>query len=186
MSNCLTEFGRVLWLAAPVVFAGVIHVVVIRCNLLGFLEKPLDLGAQLRGRRVFGANKTLRGAIVMIGGAIAGTVLQGIFRSPTLECFDYGTADLPLIGFLLGAGFILGELPNSFLKRQCGITPGGRGGALFVFLDQVDSILGSLALISLVWLPPCSFWILSLLVGVVLHVLVNGIFVISGLKRHVF
>ena len=186
MSSLWTELAHVLWLAAPVVFAGIIHVVVIRCHMLQFLATTLDGGTQLRGKRIFGANKTLRGAIVMIGGTLIGTVLQGMFRLPALECFDYGRTNLALIGFLLGTGFILGELPNSFLKRQCCIAPGRSRGVLFVLLDQVDSILGCLVLISLVWLPPVTIWILSLLVGVVLHIAVNGIFVITGLKRHVF
>jgi hypothetical protein len=45
---------------------------------------------------------------------------------------------------LLGAAVVLGELPNSFAKRQLGIAPGGRrssplGAAIAVF-DQADFV----------------------------------------------
>ena len=49
-----------------------------------------------------------------------------------------------LYGFLLGAGVVLGELPNSFLKRRLGIAPGEKrpsplGVALAVY-DQADFV----------------------------------------------
>jgi CDP-diacylglycerol--serine O-phosphatidyltransferase len=40
---------------------------------------------------------------------------------------------------------MLGELPNSFLKRRLGIAPGAtpaRGRPLFVLMDQLDSGIG--------------------------------------------
>lgn len=54
--------------------------------------------------------------------------------------------DHPAIwGFLLGAGYIIGELPNSLVKRQLDIVPGaattGWEGALFWVMDQLDSVI---------------------------------------------
>ena len=51
-----------------------------------------------------------------------------------------------LIGFLLGLGYSLFELPNSFIKRRLDIKPGkttnGFKKMFFIFLDQADSVFG--------------------------------------------
>jgi hypothetical protein len=63
-----------------------------------------------------------------------------------LELVDF--AGLPgwWFGALLGAAAELSELPNSFVKRQLGIEPGGtaRGplALLFFLWDQLDLLLG--------------------------------------------
>jgi hypothetical protein len=50
---------------------------------------------------------------------------------------------------------VLGELPNSFLKRRLGLAPGTqRGGALgrgLTVLDQGDLVLGAWALLAPIW-----------------------------------
>ena len=113
-------------------------------------------------------------------------LLQGVYRLPSLEYFDYGSVNLALAGMLLGAGFVLGELPNSFLKRQLGVAPGAHGGVWHAVLDQVDSIIGALLLLSVVWVAPPRVWVTGFLLGTGLHMAVNGIFVLVGVKRTVF
>jgi hypothetical protein len=58
-------------------------------------------------------------------------------------------------GALLGASVVLGELPNSALKRRIGIPPGERAGTpLGVALalhDQADFVLGAWPLLAPVW-----------------------------------
>ena len=52
--------------ALPVVAAGLIHVAVIRAGFFpGLARIPLDGGISAGGRPLLGANKTLRGALVM-------------------------------------------------------------------------------------------------------------------------
>ena len=92
----LLEPVRFAWLAAPVVVAALVHVLVLKFRWLESLRVPLDGGATWRGRRIFGDNKTVRGAVVMIGVATAAAALQGVVRVPSLEYFDYGAANLPL------------------------------------------------------------------------------------------
>jgi len=59
--------AQTLWLAGPVIGAGVVHIVVIRRGWLNrFARAPLDCGLTLRGRRLLGDNKTARGAATMI------------------------------------------------------------------------------------------------------------------------
>src|SRR4051812_6201107 len=58
-------------------------------------------------------------------------------------------------GALLGAAVVLGELPNSALKRRIGIAPGQRAGsplgAALAIHDQADFVLGAWPLLAPVW-----------------------------------
>jgi hypothetical protein len=182
----LLEPVRFAWFAAPVVVAALVHVLVLKFRWLELLRVPLDGGATWRGRRIFGDNKTVRGAVVMIGVATAAAALQGVVRVPSLEYFDYGTANLPLLGLLMGIGFVVGELPNSFIKRQLDVAPGAHAGIVHTLADQLDSVIGALLTLSLVWVAPLRVWVVALVMGTGLHVAVNGIFVLLGVKRRVF
>jgi hypothetical protein len=186
VSNWWIEPLRFAWLAAPVVVAAVVHLLVLRLRWLESLRVPLDAGATWRGRRIFGNNKTVRGAFVMIAVSTLTMMVQGLVRLPRLEYFDYGEANLPLIGMLLGAGFVLGELPNSFMKRQLGVEPGAHGGVAHAVADQLDSVIGALLLLSLVWVAPLRVWVIGCVLGSGLHIAVNAMFVLVGVKRHIF
>jgi CDP-2,3-bis-(O-geranylgeranyl)-sn-glycerol synthase len=107
------------------------------------LKRPLDGGSG-----VFGDNKTWRGALMMSSGTIAATVTLtrlGWFRGKLPA--ELRDASPLAYGALLGAGVVLGELPNSFLKRRLGIAPGARqksaAGVAIGVLDQGDFVLGS-------------------------------------------
>lgn len=180
------EPSRVLWLAAPVIAAAVVHIAVIKLKLLEGLKRPLDGGRTFRGQRLFGDNKTWRGALVMTAASTAFAPLQGVLRLERLEYFDYGATPLWLVGLLLGLGFVVFELPNSFLKRRMGVAPGGRGNAFFVLLDQVDSVVGCLVFLCVVWVPPLHVWLWVLVLCSGVHMLLNSVFVLLGLKERVF
>lgn len=176
----------VLWLAAPVIVAAIVHIVVIKVNALAWLKRPIDGGRSWRGHRIFGDNKTWRGALVMTAVSTAVAPLQGIFRLPSLEYFDYGATPMWLAGLLLGLGFVLFELPNSFSKRMLGVAPGGKGSPFFVLLDQVDSVVGCMVLLCGVWVAPLHVWLWVLVLCSGVHMLLNGVFVLVGLKERVF
>jgi hypothetical protein len=78
-----------------------------------------------RGRRIFGDNKTLRGAIVMTTGVTVFACLLAevpAYWSSLPEGIQHGG---PFVfGLLLGLGAVVAELPNSFLKRQLDIGSG--------------------------------------------------------------
>src|SRR5205807_716845 len=84
---------------------------------------PLDGGATFRGRRLLGAHKTVRGAVTMVGATTMFALAQaslfhryGWARAASLVDFDRVH---PLLwGVALGGGYIVGELPNSFVKRR--------------------------------------------------------------------
>ena len=185
-SSYWLEPVRFGWLAVPVVVAALVHVIVLKLRWLESLRIPLDGGATWRGRRIFGDNKTVRGAVVMIGVSALVALLQGIFRIPWLEYIDYQETNPLVIGTLLGLGFVVGELPNSFIKRQLDVPPGGHGGIWHALADQLDSVIGALVIISIVWIPPLRVWVIAMVLGTGLHMGVNGIFVLLGIKRSIF
>src|SRR5262245_36061680 len=69
--------GRVdiIWVFVPVLGAAIAHAPVLRYDWWPALKRPLDAGATLRGRRLFGDNKTWRGALAMGSGVLGLTLL---------------------------------------------------------------------------------------------------------------
>ncbi len=94
--------------------------------------RPLDGGRRfVDGGPIFGSHKTVRG---LFAGIIAGTIV-GLAESP----LDPGLA---LGGFMIALGAVLGDLVGAFVKRRLKIKP----GKPFPMLDQLDFVLGGLAL----------------------------------------
>ena len=187
-------FLKTVYFAFPLILGGLLQCLVLRFRLLSRLAVPLDLGAKFHGKRVFGDNKTLRGLLVMVFGAVIGMDIQIMLYSlhwfRRISLFDYAQVDPLSAGAGLGLGFVLAELPNSFLKRQCGIAPGANGtGALFwlfALLDQIDSIVGCLIAAALTfWVPGWNMVLWTLAVGIVLHMAVNGVFVLVRVKERI-
>ena len=90
-------------------------------------------------------------------------------------------------GLVGGLGFMLGELPNSFVKRQLDVAPGGaprgRLAATACFLaDRLDSILGLLLAVHLTFGLPAGTWLVVLLAGPVVHWLFNVLLWRRGFK----
>jgi len=189
----MTLVGRVVWLALPVILAGGTHIIVIRRDLWARLARlPLDGGATFRGRRVLGDHKTVRGAVVMAGATAAFSGAQAAFGScwPPVRAlgFDHGTHWLPW-GLLLGIGYVVGELPNSCVKRQLDVAPGasapGLLAPLFWLADQLDSLVGVLCLMALVWVPPLAVAAALTLLTLAVHPAMALVMVALGLKRRV-
>ena len=153
---------------------------------------PLDFGKTFRGRRIFGPNKTLRGFVVMLPATAVSFFLLGAAVSHDTglagRLWPLGPWGFGLLGLLAGLGFMLGELPNSFLKRQLGIAPGeaARGrlaGPLFFALDRVDSIAGMLLVIGLAVPVPWQTWLYLAVVGPAIHWSFSVVLYWSGVKR---
>ena len=147
------------WVFLPVGGAWIAHAPVLRWDLLSRLNRPIDGGRTLRGRRLFGDNKTWRGALVMGGGAFGATLgLHGLRwyreRLPP-QVRDVSPA---LLGAVLAFGTVAGELPNSLMKRQLDIAPGGQRnsvvGIALSALDQGDFVLAIWLLLTPLWRVP--------------------------------
>lgn len=188
MAAIWSESLKVLWLALPVVIAAVVLTVTNKFDLAPGLKLPLDRGVSFRGARLFGDNKTLRGALIYVVVSGLAVIPQGAFRVPSLELFDYSKTYLPYaidVGLLLGLGWVLGELPNSFLKRRQGVPPGESGRWWNAVLDQVDSLFGSLLCLLPVFVAPWHVWVLVLVICTGLHVAFNALFVLIGIKENI-
>jgi CDP-2,3-bis-(O-geranylgeranyl)-sn-glycerol synthase len=172
-------FLSAAWLVVALSIAGAAHVLWLKSSSGKRFALPLDGGATFRGRRVFGANKQVRGLMMMpLAGAMAFMLLGGLRdRYPdwmAAGLWDISPGAYAALGFACGLAFMLAELPNSFFKRQLDVAPGEAPvrGALRVaclVLDRCDSTLGVLLVLTL--LVPVSFatWLWALLLGPVSH-----------------
>ena len=180
------------FLSLAFVLAGVAQTLWLRSPFSQRFAAPLDLGKTWRGRRIFGENKTVRGLIVMLPASTGAFLLLGLAASyePQLDV-QLWSLDPPryaLLGLLAGLGFMAGELPNSFLKRQLDIRPGETPRqwpariACFA-LDRVDSIVGMLLVVSLTVPTPWQTWLYILLFGPAIHWSFSLVLYWCGVKR---
>src|SRR5256885_11547875 len=147
------------WLFLPVGGAWVAHAPVLRWDLLPSLNRPIDGRRTVRGRRLFGDNKTWRGALVMSASVFSATLAlhrSAWYRQRLPEpLLDVSAA---LLGALLAFGTVAGELPNSLMKRQLGISPGSQrrsgAGIALSLLDQGDFVFAIWLLLAPRWRMP--------------------------------
>ena len=167
-----------VWLFLPVLGAPLLHAPVLTFDWLLALRRPLDGGRTLGGKRVFGDNKTWRGALVMAAGVLLATL--------ALWPLDAWREELPqpvqdagplLIGLLLALGTVLAELPNSFLKRRLGIAPGAQrrspAGWVLTLVDQFDIVLGIYLACLPVWAMPAGTLLAGIVVVTAVHLVLN-------------
>jgi CDP-2,3-bis-(O-geranylgeranyl)-sn-glycerol synthase len=174
----------------PVLGAYLAHAPVLRYDLLRSLKHPLDGGATFRGRRVFGDNKTWRGVIVMFAGTFAAAIILtrfGWYRDALPD--EVAAASPAVFGVLVGIGTVAGELPNSFLKRQLGISPGaqrrsGVGIAISIF-DQADIVIGIWICLLPIWAMSVGQGALAFAVFAAFHLAVSAVGVALGARKTV-
>ncbi|UCF89593.1 MAG: CDP-archaeol synthase [bacterium] len=177
-STTLAPASCALFLIAAFVPAGFVHTLWLRSALSRPFATPLDRGRTFRGRRILGDNKTLSGFMALVPATGCTFYLLGtlVHRNPELleGVWPLRPTAFGLLGLLAGLGFMLGELPNSFIKRQMGIGPGepGRGLAaktVFTVVDRIDSMLGMLLVLSLAVPVPLRTWLYVIVVGPFIH-----------------
>lgn len=159
--------------------SGVLHVLWLRHPVSAGLNIPLDGGLTFRGKRLFGDNKTVRGLVVIIPATGLSFLSLCLLRPYLPAWISGGIWDLPpstylVTGLLAGFGFMAGELPNSFIKRQCGVPPGAapRRFSLVVLTsitDRIDSLLGVLLMMTLVVPVPWQTWIILVILAPAVH-----------------
>lgn len=184
---------------APTVIAGVINSVFCKLPVMKSLSRPLDGGRCLRdGKRIFGDNKTWKGIAGYFILNVLFSVIWGLICSAgSMESLNYfylgheNTIPLNiLIGFLLGAGYSLFELPNSFIKRRLDITPGktinGPARVFFIFLDQADSVFGCALVIWIFYDLGILLYLGFVLVGALTHILINMLLYFLKLRKNMF
>lgn len=157
MKHCLWLAAEFLYLYSPLLLAAATSGLVMRQNWLAFARRPIDAGRSLHGKRLFGDSKTWRGVLVAVVGCSVGVAIQKYVigeHAKGISRLDYAQLDVLLFGTTMGATAMLGELPNSFVKRRLSIAPGqttkGWLAAVFYVWDQVDLLMFSL--------PALGFW----------------------------
>lgn len=177
--------ANAMFLLLTMVTAGVVHVWWLSWARSGPLMQPLDRGLTYKERRIFGDNKRLRGLVVMPAAAAASFWLVWTLREMLPAWLARGLWDLRpgqyvLLGFAAGLAFMLAELPNSFLKRRLGVPPGqmphaGWARLACPLLDRVDSVLGTLIVVSLLVPVSGMTWVWVLLIGPGLHAIFSSV-----------
>lgn len=145
-----SELVQGAWLVSPLFVGFLTHGVCIRVGILSRFARPVDEGVLLRGRRLFGDNKTYRGIVCVALGTMLGyLLLTAAFNPaerPSVSALPSGVL-AAVVGLGVGGAAMLAELPNSALKRQLDIRPGAQGSGfsavLFHVLDQVDVLVGA-------------------------------------------
>jgi CDP-archaeol synthase len=170
----LAGLAQTAWFAAP---------------LSRRFAQPIDAGATFRGRRVLGEHKTLRGFVVMVPAAAASfaTLAAAIGDPARAGLWPLAPAGYAWLGACAGFGFMAGELPNSFVKRQLGVRPGERprrpaAAAVQFLFDRIDSGLGMLLAVSAIVATPGMTWLLVLLIGPSIHWAFSVLMFHLGLK----
>lgn len=173
---------KISLLSLPLVIGGIIHMVVVKKDILSFFKKPIHM-------KWFGQNKTWRGFIIM---PLA--TWPGVIISQNLEWLLGSNGPLLVrsawwLALALGWGYCLAELPNSFLKRKLGIKEGQTSDHFkwfFIILDQADSVFGCLLVYKL--LIPLSwniFWA-TVLFGTLVHLFFNVLLYFLKIRKNPF
>jgi hypothetical protein len=172
--------------------AGLAHSLWLRSRWAARCRIPIDRGLTWRDRRLLGDNKTWAGFLVLP--PMTGLTF-GLLRWATEALADSWRAGLwplsvgsyALLGCWTGLGFMAGELPNSFIKRQGGVAPGAAPARwpvrVFCFLvDRIDSLAGAFLAQALVVPVGFAYAVYLLLVGPGLHWLFSALLFFLGVK----
>jgi len=182
---------ELLLIASPVILAAIFHMVVVRYNWASATSYPLDHKMTFRSRRIFGDNKTYRGVLVMILSSVVLTYAYAYLVAHSSAIANLNLLDLerysPLFyGVIYGLGYVIGELPNSFAKRQLGITEGKSTSFLQRLIDQLDSVVVILLLLlafsHFTWR---HFWSGIVFYGL-LHLAINYLLYLFNLRKEPF
>ena len=193
----ITILKMYITLLSPIV-AGCLNMIWCRLNILKKYNVPMDYNKNfIDGKRIFGDNKTWKGFIgYIILNIFCAVVLGKIWSICNLNNMNYFYYSIPntiynncIIGLLLGLGYSLFELPNSFLKRRMNIEPGktssGISKILFVFLDQADSVIGCCTVLYLFYNMTFKFYIMYILLGAFTHFVFNILLFLLKLRKNI-
>ncbi len=173
--------------------AGVLQTLWLKSPRFQKFTYPVDFGLHVRGKRLFGANKTFAGFLVMVPAVTLGFLALGHLLhliAPDLlrqSGWPESAEGWFWLGLAAGSGYMLAELPNSFCKRQLDINPGESPDrpvpqTIALLVDQIDSILGAVLAIALIAPTHPVFWAVCILLGFACHWLFNLLLYKIGVK----
>ncbi len=172
-----------LWFFLPAGLANASPIFANRIPGLNQWKTPIDFGKSYKGKRILGNNKTWRGFCFGVVVAITTLAIQRVLYADNawlqnnITAIDYTDVSLWL-GFLLGAGALIGDAVESFFKRQSDVPS---GESWFPF-DQIDYIIGGILLSALVVTLSPAYNITIFLIWFSLHLISSYIGFLLGLK----
>jgi len=175
-------FNEIVYFIFPLLFAGVIHhLIIIKFDLFSFLSKPIDNNINFKGKPLLGKSKTWRGLILVpILSSMGSLIISQIIPIQT-------NLHPLLVGLLLGLGYAIAELPNSFIKRRLNIQAGEKSCNkfynLFLFLDQTDSVIGAVIILFFIYPTNPNLYLLILIIGSLLHLGIDQYLYRYGYKQ---
>lgn len=177
----------------PVIMGGIMNMIFTKTPIYKKLKKPIDGGWNFKdGRRIFGENKTWAGFFSMMIFCCITQIAEGMildifnmtYRNEFYLRHENTLFYNMIIGILLGAAYMIMELPNSFIKRRINIPSGktakGITGKIFFIIDQVDSLIGVMLILYMVSEISFAKYLLYIFLGGITHITVNA--VLYGLK----
>ena len=190
MKHWLLLAAEFLYLYSPLLLSAAISGLVMRQNWLAFARRPIDAGRSWRGKRLFGDSKTWRGVLVAVVGCIIGVAIQKHLigeQARSIARVDYARLDVLAFATTMGVTAMLGELPNSFVKRRLSIAPGhttqGWLAAVFYVWDQVDLLMLSLPALSIWARIDAELVVTAFAVTLILHPTTSLIGYLIGARR---
>jgi len=160
----------------PLIIANVLHMLVVKKDVLKSLRIPLS-------KRLFGKNKTLRGFVVLpiLTACTAGinSLLFGLHAHDTYYYYC-------LIGFGLGLAYMIGELPNSFIKRRLGIKNGAQSRRykyLQILVDKSDSLISTLLFYYYVQSVPFRIIVILFFAALLIHISISYLLFLLKIKK---
>lgn len=156
---------------APAGVANSAPIVASKIPWLKKLNYPADFGFSWKGKRVLGDHKTIRGFVAGIVTAILSVyITRAAYNQYQFvrdnSFLDYNEVNLLLLGFLLGAGALIGDSVKSFFKRRVDLQP----GKSWLPFDQIDFIIG-MSLFSAIYIRfDLFFYIVTLVLWFSMHV----------------
>lgn len=166
--------AQCVYLMVPGMVANMMPVIV--RPYFSFLDKPVDGGRLFRGKTILGSHKTWRGFIFGVGGAIIAALVQTSLYEQSeffenLSLIPYNERNFVVVGVTMGMGALLGDAVKSFFKRQLSVAPGQR----FFPWDQLDSVIGGLILLPIVYVPSWYMAVTSVLLAFISHVTIRHV-----------
>jgi hypothetical protein len=193
MTTMPNALASAVFLVIGIALAGLLHSAWLRSSASTRWARPLDAGLCFRGRRLLGDNKTVRGFMVIVPASAASFGALALLLSLPdggipADLWPLTPAGYAALGALAGFGFMLGELPNSFVKRQLDIAPGtvprSRAGRLIAHVaDRLDSAVGVLLAVSIATPTPLATWLYVLLLGPPVHAAFSFLLFRLGVKE---
>jgi hypothetical protein len=169
----MPAFAATVSLLAPILLPGILLIVVLKRGWLRSLRVAVDAGVTLGGRPLLGATKTWLGVVVYLGGAVVvGALLAvGGWGDPVFTEWPGW-----FVGALVGAGYIVGEFANSFVKRRLGVVSSTVTRSRWSTLQHVVDLGDGIAVVFVVYLAlgvPLAVAGAAAIVGFAVHALTD-------------